>query len=374
MAGKRGNNEGTIFKRADGRWVAAVTLPDGTRKHYYGKRRTDVAGRLSDALKDIDDGLPPVNEKLTLAEFLQRWLEASASTVRPRTHRRYAEYVRLHAIPVLGKVPVALLRPEHLQKLYADRLAAGSSPSTVAHLHAVLHRALGQAARWRAAARNVAELVDPPRVARQEMHVLSPEEVRRLLRAAEADDLEAFYVLAVTTGARLGELLGLHWRDVDLDGAGMNIVTSLQRTQNGLEFAEPKTARSRRRVSLAAVAVKALRDHRKRQNEARLAAKDWDDLDLVFCNEKGRPIEDGNLRRRSFVPLLKKACLPAIRLHDLRHTAATLMLGQGIHPKIAAEMLGHSQIAITLDLYSHVTPTMQRQATEAIDALLTSGA
>jgi len=119
--------------------------------------------------------------------------------------------------------------------------------------------------------------------------------------------------------------------------------------------------------------VKALRDHRKRQNEVRLAANEWNDLDLVFGNEKGRPIEDGNLRRRSFAPLLKKAGLPAIRLHDLRHTAATLMLGQGIHPKIAAEMLGHSQIAVTLDLYSHVTPTMQRQATEAIDALLSGG-
>src|SRR5579862_6961987 len=150
------------------------------------------------------------------------------------------------------------------------------------------------------------------------MHVLTPEQVRQLLQAASGDDL---HVLAVTTGARLGELLGLHWRDVDLDGASLNIVTSLQRTQTGLEFVEPKTARSRRRVSLTTAAVKALRDHRKRQNEVRLAAKDWDDLDLVFSNEKGRPIEDGNLRRRSFGPLLKKAGLPAIRLHDLRHTA-----------------------------------------------------
>ena len=273
---------------------------------------------------------------------------------------------------MLGKVPIALLRPEHLQKHYADRLAAGSAPSSVAHLHAVLHRALSQAARWRVVIRNVAELVDAPRVARKEMHVLSPEQVRQLLQAASGDDLEAFYVLAVTTGARLGELLGLHWRDVDLDDASLNIVTSLQRAQNGLEFVEPKTARSRRHVSLTTAAVKGLRDHRKRQNEARLAAKEWADLDLVFCNEKGRPIEDGNLRRRSFVRLLEKAGLQPIRLHDLRHTAATLMLGQGIHPKIAAEMLGHSQIAVTLDLYSHVTPTMQRQATEAIDALLAS--
>ena len=220
-------------------------------------------------------------------------------------------------------------------------------------------------------ARNVATLVTPPRRRRREMTALDPGQARALLEARAGDRLEALYALALTTGMRMGELLALRWREVDLDGGTLRVNATLHRTRDGFVFAEPKTARSRRQVALTNAAVGALRRHRVAQAEERLRlGAVWEDNDLVFANEVGRPIEATNLRNRSFWPLLERAALPRIRFHDLRHTAATLLLGQGVHPKIVSEMLGHSQIAITLDLYSHVTPTMQRQAAETLDAVL----
>jgi integrase len=204
------------------------------------------------------------------------------------------------------------------------------------------------------------------------MAALTPEQSRSLLDAAQLDRLEALYVLALSTGMRQGELLALKWADVDLDGAAIQVKATLQRTREGFVFQEPKTARSRRQVALTRTAVKALRQHRASQLEERLRCPYWQDPDLVFASEIGTPIEATNLIRRSFAPLLKRAGLPRIRFHDLRHTAATLLLGQNVNVKVVSEMLGHSQIAVTLDLYSHVTPTMQRQAVEALDAVLGS--
>ena len=235
----------------------------------------------------------------------------------------------------------------------------------------MLRRALGQATQWGLVARNVASLVTPPRVRRKEMTALSPDQARSLLAAAQSDRLEALYVLALTTGMRQGEMLALRWQDVDLDGGTLQVKATLQLTHEGFDLAEPKTVRSRRQVALTTGAVEALHQHRARQLEERLRlGAVWEDNDLVFANEVGRPIAAPNLRNRSFYHLLQRAGVPRIRFHDLRHTAATLMLGKGVHPKVVAEMLGHSQIAVTLDLYSHVTPNMQKQATEALEAVL----
>ncbi len=367
---KRANGEGSIYKRADGRWAASVSLDRGRRTAFYGKTRQDVARKLAAALKTRQDGLPLVAERQTVARYLEGWLEAVRPSLRPRTWERYRQYVRIHAVPVIGAVPVSRLSPQHLQRLYADRLEAGLSSTSVAHLHAVLHRALGQAARWGQVARNVADLVTRPRIARREPQALSPDQARALLEAARDDRLEALYVLALSTGMRQGEILALKWQDLDLDGAHLQVRATLQRTREGFDFCEPKTARSRRQVALTNKAVSALRRHRARQLEERLLCPYWQDPDLVFASEVGTPIEATNLIRRSFHPLLARAGLPRIRFHDLRHTAATLLLGQNVNVKIVSEMLGHSQIAVTLDLYSHVTPTMQRQATEALDAVL----
>jgi integrase len=369
--GKRGNGEGTISKRSDGRWMARLTLEDGTRKTLYGKTREAVAAKLTDALKSRKDGLPLPSDRYTVRQHFTGWLESVKATLKPRTHQRYEQLIRLHVLPVLGKAPLNKLTPQDLRRLYSGRQDAGLSSTTVHQLHAVVHHALKQALRDGLVARNVADLVSPPRVAQREMQTLSAAQARTLLSHASGERLEAIYVLALSTGMRQGELLALRWKDVDLDCRSVHVLGTLQRTKSGLTISAPKTSGSRRRVALTAIATDALRRHKAAQNEERLRlGGSWEDCDLVFANEVGRPIEAGNLLRRSYWPLLEKAELPRIRFHDLRHTAATLALAQNQNPKKVSEMLGHSKVGITLDLYSHVTPTMQDELADALNAVL----
>jgi integrase len=309
---------------------------------------------------------------LTVEEFLSRWLADVRPSLRPRTWERYEQYARLHAVPSIGRIRLSALGPDDVQHLYAERLAAGCSPTTVLHLHRFLHRALDRAVRRGLVARNVTDLVDPPRMARAEFDTLSVEEVRRLLAAAAGDRLEALYVLAVTTGLREGELLALRWSDVDLESGSLRVRGSLQPVRGrGLVTLEPKTPRSRRQVVLPRVAVEALVRHRRAQDgERRAAGARWRDLGLAFPNTVGRPMSAQNLLQRSFHPLLERAGLARIRFHDLRHTTATLLLGRNVHPRIVQDRLGHSSVGVTLDTYSHVTPTMQRIAADAFDELL----
>ena len=368
---RRGPGEGSIHRRADGRWCAYVTVEGGRRRYLYGRTRAEVAGKLATAVKAHQDGLALPGDRETVGSFLTTWLDGQSHRLRPGTWRRYEQYVRVHTLPTLGRVPLVKLGPQHLQRLYEQRLTAGAGPTTVHHLHAVLHRALDQAMRWGLVGRNVADLVDPPRVVRHDMAVLGPDEVKRLLATAAGGPLEALVTVAVTTGMRRGELLALRWRDVDLERRVVAVTGTLQRTGEGLAVTEPKTPRSRRQVELSAAAVEVLRRHRREQSERRLLiGPEWNDHDLVFPSALGRPQEGRNMLYGQFRPLLRRAGLAKIRFHDLRHTAATLMMARGIHPKIVSEMLGHSTIAITLDLYSHVTPTMQGQAADAMDELL----
>lgn len=376
-SGKRGNGEGSITQLANGLWQARVTLEGDKRKAYYGKTRAEAAAKLTAALRDRDRGLLLVGGKQTVAQYLMSWLDVVQPTIRPRTHKRYAELMTLHAIPVLGKSPLAKLTAQQVQGLYAVKLASGLSPTTVRHLATVLYGALAQAERLGLVARNVASLVDPPRNAETEMCVLTPEQVHTLLRAVHGDRLEALYVVAVSTGMRQGELLALRWRDVDLTGGTLAVRATLQRTkEEGYVLRAPKTKQSQRRITLGAVASSALRAHRARQAAERLAlGETWDaSIDLVFPNTLGRPMDGTNLLHYHFYPLLKRSGLPRIRFHDLRPTAATLLLGRGVNPKIVSEMLGDASISITLDVYSHVLPAMQAQAAAAMDDALGIGA
>ena len=368
---KRANGEGSVyFRKSDNRWCASLPLPNGKRQHYVHKDRDEVVRWKNATLKARDDGLPLIVGRQTVGQYLKSWLEAVRPSLRERTWIRYEQYVRLHLIPDVGRVSLQRLTPQHLQRLYSRKLAEGLSPTTVNHLHATIHKALATAVRWSVVNRNVGDLVDPPRSRRFEITTLSPEQSRQLLDAARGDRLEALYVVALTTGLREGEILALRWRDVDLDTAKLQVRGSMQATPSGLKIAETKTAGSRRHVMLSKQPLDALRRHRVAQAAERLrVGAAWEDNGLVFPNQVGRPIAAGNLLRRSFEPLLRRAGLPRIRFHDLRHTSATLLLGEGVHPKVVAEMLGHTRISTTLDLYSHVTPTMQRQAAEAFDAI-----
>jgi integrase len=255
--------------------------------------------------------MPLPSDQLKVERYLQEWLQSTQPSIRPSIWRRYEQLLRLHAIPILGTLPLTRLEPRHVQRLYTDCLAQGLAPATVRQLHAMLRRALGQATKWGTVARNVAALASPPRVKRHEIQPLSATQARTFLDAAQGDRFEALYVLALTTGMGLGELLGLRWRDVDLAAGMLQVHHTLLRLRDGLQLREPKTARSRRRIALAPSAVDALHHHRSRQAAIRLQlGPAWEDHDLVFANEIGKPVEAGNLLRGSFWPLLDKAEIP----------------------------------------------------------------
>ncbi|MDP8951369.1 MAG: site-specific integrase, partial [Actinomycetota bacterium] len=265
MTEKRANGEGSIYQRKDGRWVGQYTVHTANgpkRRAVYGKDREEAARKLAGAIADRDRGLIFDAGNMTVGEYLDRWLSDSVrDTVKRRTFEGYASIVRRHLKPAIGRVKLAKLTPAHVQGLYRAKLDAGLSPTTVQHVHTTLHKALRQAVKWGLIPRNVCEAVSVPRRDSPEMRPLTPQQARVLLVAARGDRLEALYVLAVTTGMRQGELLGLRWRDVDLDRAVVRISQTLV-TGNGKQtFEKPKTAKSRRSVALTRRAVAALTGH-----------------------------------------------------------------------------------------------------------------
>ena len=376
--GKRGNGEGSITRRKDGLYMARywVETPTGKkRRTIYGKKgekRQDVADKLAEALGDRSKGLVFEADNVKVGEYLERWLADSVrDTVRPTTFERYEQICRAHIRPALGKTKLKNLTPAHVRGLYREKLDAGLSPRTVQYVHVTLHKALKQAVMDGLIPRNATEAVKPPQVRREEMRLLEPEQVKTLLEAARGDRLEALYVLAVTTGLRQGELLGLKWEDVDLEEGTLRVRRTLATAKDGPQLTAPKTKGSRRTVSLTQSATEALRSHLKLQlGEIDGAGSLWRENGLVFASETGEPLDRRNVTTHRFKPLLKRAGLPQVRFHDLRHTCATLLLSRNVNPKIVSEMLGHSSIAITLDTYSHVLPNMRDRAAKAMEEAL----
>lgn len=367
---RRGNGEGTVYRRSDGYWGASVVVgyrSDGrpVRRSRCARTQREALERLA-ALRAQSLAAPNASDRERLADYLEQWLENSVrASVSPSTHRSYSGYVRNHITPVLGGVRLARLAPTHVQALQAELSRRGASPTVRLHVHVVLRRALAQALRFGLIARNPCDVVPRPRLPRRQPTWLDAAQVRVLLDAARGDRLEALAILAVTTGLREGELLGLQWGDLDLAAGTLAVSRQLLEHPDGtLATGELKTARSRRLVELPAVAVDALRRQR-----AGLEALPHPTAP-VFTGSEGGLVRRSNLLRRWFYPLLERARLPRIRFHDLRHTHASLLLAQGVNPKIVQERLGHSQISVTLDTYSHVLPTLQRDAARRIDELL----
>lgn len=365
---RNANGEGSLGRLPDGRWQARYHVLVGgawKRRALYGKTKEEAAKKLRQALGARDDGAQPISAKETVGKYLDGWMAGieAGGELRPRSVASYRGTIELYLKPALGKVPLARLQPQQVAQLYRDLLAAGKSAKTVRNTHGVLHRALEQALRWRLLPVNVADLVDPPRRTPHEMDAFSPEEARQVLAAAAGDDLEALWVLALTAGLRQGELLALRWADVDLERGSLRVVASMVRIAGQEpQLAEPKSKRSRRQVELSAGAVEALRRHREAQRVANLVG-------YVFTRADGRPLSVTTLWKR-WQALLARAQVRRIRFHDARHTAATLLLSRGVHPKLVSEMLGHSTVAITLDVYSHVTPAMHREAARVMDEVL----
>lgn len=363
--------------------VLDVGYDEGGRrrqKWYSGfKTKATAQERLTELLSAIQSGNYVEPSKRTLAAFMREWLESTRSTVRPSTWAAYKMLTEVHIIPRLGMTPLQRLTASQLNALYADLLESGRRDSkgglsarTVAYVHATIRKALAEAVRWQLLSRNVADQATPPRQrANGGLRTWNADELRAFLSHVGGDRLYGAYVLAATSGLRRGELLGLRWRDIDLNAARLSVTQTLISVNYAVSFSTPKTARGRRSVALDPSTIGVLRDHRRRMLEERLAlglGSPKDD-DLVFTSIDGSPLHPGQFSDR-FDRLVKAAGVPRIRFHDLRHTHATLALAAGIHPKVVSERLGHSTVSITLDTYSHAIPAMQEEAAEKVAALV----
>jgi integrase len=372
---RRGPNEGSVYLRKDSRWEGAVHMgyENGkrVRKFAIGNTRAEVVAKLAPILRARDERRPVPNQRQKLGPFLRRWLdEVAKPTIRASTYASYDDIVRLHLLPGLGRIALAKLSPGEVQAFLNAKLESGLSPRRVQYLHAVLRRALVTAERWGLASRNVAKLVDPPRVPRHEIAPLTPDQARQLIDAAADDRYQALYVAAIATGLRQGELLGLRWEDVDLDARRLNVRHSLARVNGKLVLLEPKTTRSRRMVVLPEIAVTALRAHRTRQRMERLVAgRRWVESGHVFATTLGTSIEAAAVTR-AFHRALDRAGLPRSRFHDLRHAAATFLLAHGFTLEDVKNLLGHSSIVLTSNTYGHVLEQRQHQVAQGMDAVL----
>lgn len=365
------NREGSVYRRKDGRWVAAVILHDGKRKEFYGKTQAEALTKLNVARRSIEDGLPVPSERVKVGDYLQRWLEDSVrSSVRPYTYQSYRQNIRLHITPELGHLPLGRLTAQDVQGFLNRKRGSGLSPRTIQYLHAILRRALGQAERWGMVPRNIARLVSPGRVTKANIQPLTPVEAKKLLAAVRGDRLEALYTVALALGLRQGEALGLQWTALNLEAGTLTVRTALQKQDGAYVLVEPKTEKSRRTVKLPDVCLTALRIHRERQSGERDMAEAWGNTwDLVFTDEEGRPLSRYKVTRR-FQAILEEGGIGKHRFHDLRHTAATLLLAQGVPLRVIQELLGHSLLATTADIYTHVLPVLMADAAARMDAAL----
>jgi len=371
MSPKRANGEGSICRRKDGIWQGAVTMADGKRKYLYGSSREEVRKKVGANVRAVETGTMSDSRGLTVGEFLDQWLEdVVRPNVRPWTYAGYEVHVRLHLKPTIGRVQLDKLTPLNVQQLLNARVDAGLKPKSVRYIRGTLRTALNQAVRWGLISRNAAALVDSPRVEHYEIQPFTPDEARAFLAAMKGDRLEALYSVALTMGLRQGEALGLRWQEVNLDLGYLRVSKQLQRFDGKSQLVEPKTARSRRTIAMPKSIVAALKDHRERQlAEKGLAGTRWEENGLVFTTPLGRPV-DATRVSKEFHDHLKRAGLPQRRFHDLRHSCATLLLVQGVSPRVVMDVLGHSQIAMTMNTYSHVIPELRRQAADRMDELL----
>lgn len=376
---------GNITRRGKQSW--RLKFDASTRDTATGKRdiryltvrgtKREAEAELARILSEIEYGTFVEPAKLTVAEYLERWLADQAQhRVSGKTFERYAEIVRKHLVPAIGAHRLGKLAPLHIQEYYGRALTAGRrdgagglSAQTVKHHHRILSEALHQAVRWRLLQINPCQFVDPPRPTRREMKIIDPAQMGTLLSAVGTGPMHIPVLLAITTGMRRGEILGLRWRDVRLDDAVLSVTQTLEQTAKGVTFKEPKTERSRRTIALPSLAVDALRRHKAQQAEQRLKLGPiYADHDLICCRTDGTPLSPRAVTKAFAV--IASALKLGVRFHDLRHSHISHLLAAGVHPKVASERAGHASVSITLDVYSHVIPSMQEDAAKRIDAAL----
>ncbi|HET6357615.1 site-specific integrase [Streptomyces sp.] len=361
------NGAGTITKRKDGRYQAAVYVlqPDGTRarKFAYGKSWAECDTKRRALLDKVEQGVPVPTRSAKLSEYLTYWLD---NMVKPRrklsTYDKYEAHVRLYLSPMLGTKRLESLGVADVRR-FLNQLEKKTTAATAKESHRVLRTALSAACGEELIARNVAKLVEPPRAKSRELSPWTLDETLDFLAAARKDPLYAAFVLAIAMGLRRGEIVGLRWEDLDLDNRVLYVRQQTQRRRGVLYDDDPK-GRRRRAVPLPAMCIAPLRWHRMRQ-----AATASEIKGHVFVTRNGRPVEPRNLYR-SFTRVANGAGLRVIRLHDARHGCATLLTAAGVAPRVVMEILGHSQISITMDVYTHVVQDTQREAISHMDRLL----
>lgn len=369
--GKRGNGEGTIYERAPGQWRAALTLENGKRKVLCGRTRQEVAKKLTAALQAREQGLPVAGARQSITALLDSWLEAKKPSLQPLTHESYKEVAELHLKPTIGKINLSKLTPQSVDSLLAQKLQSGLSARRVQYIRAVLRMALNHAMKRGLVGRNVAQLSISPKVTPPAVRPKSIDDALALLKAVEGDRLETLYTLVAMTGLRQGEALALRWSDLDLIGGTLTVSGTLQKIGGVFERREhSKTKHSRRVLCLSAELISDLHAHRSRQLQERLlAGAEWQDWGLVFTRQDGRPLE-GTWVTKHLQLLLTKAGLDRQRFHDLRHDAASLMHANGDDLRTIMANLGHSTIATTANIYTHVTQETQRRSAQRMGALL----
>lgn len=363
MSGRRGAGEGAVYYiESRALWAATVEVssPDGKRRRKVVKAKTKsaVLAKLRKVHTALDSGLPAPDDHLTVEQWLHWWsTNVLSGTVAPTTEASYKWLIKTYIIPEIGKVKLVKLGPEHVQAMMRTLERRGLSPRTIAYSRAVLRRALSHAERWGKVARNVAALVDAPKKASVKLDdALDAAEAAAVLHAASGDRLEALATLVLALGLRRGEALRLRWKDIDLQ-AGTLTVT------------QAKTDAGRRTIALPSFAVKALNGHQAKQRKERMAAAHWDDPEVVFASSIGTPLEPRNVLRW-WHDLTTRAGVGRRRFHAARHTAATLMLNNGVPLEVVSKTLGHAGLAITADVYAKVGIELQRQAAEAIEGVL----
>jgi len=369
--------ESTIYRDAAGRWHGQVSVgrkPGGgrDRRHVSATRRADVVAKVRALERSRDEGVVTTPGRATVAGWLTHWLDnIAARKVRPSTVDGYESLIRVRITPALGHHRLDRLQPEHLEAFYVASAADGLSPATVLKMHRIISRALVVAVQRGKVARNVATLVDAPSLVRREVRPLTADDARQLLATARGQRNAARWTVALSLGLRQGEALGLPWDAVDLEAGTLTVRQALQRRRGaGLVIVEPKSSAGRRTITLPYSLRDALRGQRVEQAAERLAAgSQWHDHGLVFAQVNGKPV-DPSSDYKAWKSLLRSAGVRDARLHDARHTAASLLLLQGVPARVAMDILGHSAISLTLNTYSHVVPELARDAAERMERAL----
>ncbi len=370
---------GQLIDKGNNKYMVRVYLgaDDNGKRKYHNKTikgKTEAQKYLNKILHQKDTGTFVDSGKITIEKHFENWFEVVKNRVSSKTFSGYRDIVRLHIIPAIGSVRLDKLRPERIQILYNKMIEQGLSPRTVRYTNMILKNCLEQAVKWEQIYRNPATLVDLPKEKRPQTQVLNPEQAMKFMEKAIYSPLKPFFSLMITSGTRPSEALALKWDCVDFDNNRVTVARTLVRDEKGggWSLEETKTDRSRRTIPLPPSTIADLKEHKNKQNEQKMKAKPgkYNDHNFVFAAENGEPMCRRNIIKRHFKPLLKSADLPDIRLYDLRHTCATLLLSVGENAKIVSERLGHASIVLTLDTYSHVLPDMQKSCAEKLEGIL----